>query len=111
MQIIKEAFMFPEFFSSRSFVKKGDVVLDIGASMGVTSIYFSEFAGVEGRVFAFEPVTYSVIERNVKENNIKNIEVVDKGVSSQTGETEIEISDYFTQKDSTKTIKQSKLYR
>lgn len=36
-------------------LKKGDIIADVGASIGYYSLLFSELVGSEGRVFAFEP--------------------------------------------------------
>lgn len=39
-----------------SFVRSGDVVLDVGANVGTHSVFFSHVVGPEGRVLAFEPL-------------------------------------------------------
>lgn len=64
-------------------VKKGNTVLDIGANVGLHSLYFSELVGREGRVFSFEPVqqNYDQIVRNMKLNGITNIIPIHKGLS------------------------------
>jgi|TARA_B100001057_G_scaffold63457_1_gene57014 FkbM family methyltransferase len=56
-------------------VKKGDVVIDIGASIGVFSMKLSKCVGEKGRVFSFEPTRegFSYLCENIKLNNAKNI--------------------------------------
>ncbi len=64
-------------------VKKGNTVLDVGANIGLHSLYFSELVGREGRVFSFEPVrqNYDQIIRNIKLNGVANIFPIHKGLS------------------------------
>lgn len=93
-QILRETFIFPEYFNSKAYIREGDIVLDIGASIGTTTLYFSKIVGEKGKVFAFEPVTPDVISLNLKMNKIKNVIVIPKAVSNKVGKTEIEISDY-----------------
>ncbi|WP_052808095.1 FkbM family methyltransferase [Methyloterricola oryzae] len=40
-------------------IKKGDVVLDIGANIGAHTLLLAEAVGSEGRVIAFEPTDYA----------------------------------------------------
>jgi FkbM family methyltransferase len=56
-------------------VKKGDIVLDIGAHVGYYTLLFAELVGPEGIVFAFEPNpdVMKVLEYNVKANGYDNI--------------------------------------
>lgn len=93
-KVLAETFIFPVFFSSNVCIKSGDIVLDVGASIGTTALLFSKIVGKNGKVFAFEPVTHDIIYTNIQENNIKNIEVIPKGVSHKADRVEIEISDF-----------------
>ena len=56
-------------------IKTGDVCVDIGASFGWYTILFSKLVGNKGHVYAFEPLpeNYSVLENNIKENQLNNI--------------------------------------
>jgi len=56
-------------------IKKGDVILDIGANIGYHSLLFSEACGPKGQVYSFEPVkkTYDHLIKNITLNEIKNI--------------------------------------
>jgi FkbM family methyltransferase len=92
--VLAETFFFPNYFYRNVRPKKGDIVFDIGANIGTTSLLFSKYVGKSGMVYAFEPVTWKAIEKNLIENNISNIKVIPKGVSDASYETEIEISDF-----------------
>jgi FkbM family methyltransferase len=50
-----------------SLVKRGDVVIDIGANVGYFTMLFSDLTGNRGEVHAFEPVpsTYIVLAENI----------------------------------------------
>ena len=39
-----------------SFIRPGDVVLDVGANVGAHAVFFSHLVGASGRVLAFEPI-------------------------------------------------------
>ena len=62
-------------------LKKGDVVVDIGANIGI----FTVKAGNEGVVIAIEPEKNNlrVLERNIGINGLKNVVVIPKGVWSK----------------------------
>ena len=66
-------------------VEDGDVVLDIGAYLGDTAIYFSEKCGGDGFVYAFEPLKSNAYKCKENVSEIKNIEVVEKAVSIKAG--------------------------
>ena len=92
--VISEGLLFPYFFCSQVNLNSEDIVLDIGAYIGVSSMIFSKKVGDKGRVYAIEPVMHNIIRKNIKENNIKNIHVIPKAIGDKVGKTEIEISDY-----------------
>jgi FkbM family methyltransferase len=76
-------------------VKKGDVVLDIGANIGYYTLLFARQVGETGRVFAFEPdpVNFSLLKRNVQRNGYRNVELIQKAVAAQTGTLPLYLSD------------------
>ncbi len=45
-----------------SLVRRGDVVLDVGANVGAHTLFFSRLVGGSGRVLAFEPLSANVAE-------------------------------------------------
>ena len=59
-----------------------DIVIDAGAYCGDTALYFSMKVGEKGKVYAFEPDNrnYTYLEKNIKLNNLKNIEPIKAGI-------------------------------
>ena len=75
-------------------IKEGDTVIDIGANCG----YFSLYAATKnktGKIYAFEPVAenFKILKKNVENNQIKNIVLINKAVSNKTGESKIFINE------------------
>lgn len=65
-------------------VKDGETWLDIGAHYGYTALALSRRVGLQGRVFAFEPVlsTVSCLDQARVINNCKNLEIIPLGLTS-----------------------------
>jgi len=68
---------------------KGKRVLDVGASIGDTAVYFT-LRGAK-QVVAFEPYPfpYSYALKNVEANGLKNVKVVNAGVSGHDGTVKV----------------------
>jgi FkbM family methyltransferase len=64
-------------------VGPGDVAIDIGANLGYYARPLSEIVGVEGRVYAVEPVPviFSVLKRNVR--GCKNITLLNYALGDE----------------------------
>ncbi len=75
-----------------TFLKPGDVVLDIGANVGLFSLLTASCVGEKGRVYAFEPVKRvgEMFKENLRLNSFQNIELIEKGLSNS--ETELLIN-------------------
>lgn len=67
--------------------KKGDVVVDAGAFVGMFAVKAAKAVGDKGTVIAIEPEKENVkfLERNVEENKLENVIVVDKALWSEKG--------------------------
>lgn len=74
------------------FLKKGDIVVDVGAHVGIYSMLASALVGEEGQVHSFEPTpwTFKLLERNTKKLN--NVTLNNKAVSNTEGS--ISFKDY-----------------
>ena len=59
------------------FLEEGDIVIDAGANLGIFSIFAAKKIGLNGKVFAFEPVKEirNLLIESIKFNNIQNIKV------------------------------------
>ena len=76
-------------------IKHGWTVLDIGANIGFYTLQFSRKVGSEGRVFAVEPSenNLNLLKINIKKNQINNVEVVPKAISSKSEIAKLYISE------------------
>lgn len=74
-------------------IKKGDVVLDVGANIGYYAVIFSKLVGESGKVHAFEPTEHFLapLRENLKINNITNVEVHTFGLSDKVQSLLIDI--------------------
>jgi len=80
----------PELFHHlKTTVRPGDVVLDVGAFVGVYALLEARWAGKAGRVLAFEPTTSSaaLARRHFSWNGdlTRRIELIEAAVSDQPG--------------------------
>jgi FkbM family methyltransferase len=62
-------------------LKPGDVFVDVGANVGYFTLFASSLVGDEGGVVAVEvlPSVFEVLERNVRENDARNVRVLNVG--------------------------------
>jgi FkbM family methyltransferase len=68
-------------------VKKGDVIIDVGAHIGTYTIPLALQVGANGKVIALEPndKNADILEKNIKINKLSNIILVKKAAAKQTG--------------------------
>lgn len=79
-------------------VKKGNVVVDLGANIGYFTLLAAKIVGPEGKVFSFEPEpkNYGYLEKNIELNNYNNVQSFQKAVADKNGKTRLYICDYDT---------------
>lgn len=77
-------------------IKKGDVVIDIGANIGYYTLVFSQIVGTDGRVYAFEPDpnNFALLKKNIEINNLKNVVLIQKAVSDVSKPLSLYLCDY-----------------
>lgn len=94
-------------------IKKNDVILDIGAQIGLMTKLFSELTGSGGKVFSFEPTpfTFSILKKTIAFNNIGAIaHPVQAAVSDKKGKAIFNVSDVaIDAANSLSTVKRDKL--
>lgn len=90
-QVDLESDLMTDFLSE---LREGDVVFDIGANVGFHTCFAGNAVG-SGEVFAFEPYTENVeqLQRNIKNNELDNVNVFPVPLSDETGDVEFRTPD------------------
>ena len=72
-------------------LRPGDIFVDVGANIGLMSIYASRLVGNTGSVFAFEPnpETLGLLRMNIELNRAGNISVSGLAIGEKAGEAMI----------------------
>jgi FkbM family methyltransferase len=65
--------------------EEGDFLIDGGACLGDSTSVFSNAVGIEGKVYAFDPVAdhLEILKHNAMQFPINNVEVVEYGLSNK----------------------------
>jgi FkbM family methyltransferase len=76
------------------FLKEGDCFVDIGANIGLFSLYASKKVGVAGEVISFEPAstTYKRLLENIQLNHNQNIRPFHLGLSDKDEILDLNVS-------------------
>jgi FkbM family methyltransferase len=79
----------------RRTLKKGDVVIDIGANGGFYTLIAAKIVGIEGHVYSCEPGAreLELLKNNIKINNLKNVTVIESAIGNKEGITEFAIAE------------------
>lgn len=96
---LEEAWMINENFNQNLYcpknfkIKKEDLIIDIGANMGIFSFYAAKKAK-KGKIFSFEPISrnFRIFKKNIKFNKFKNINAFKLGVSGKNCKRKIFIN-------------------
>ena len=80
----------------KSLVRRGDIVMDIGASIGGYTKFLSEIVGPSGRVYSFEPnpPIFDFLSHNVRKLRLPNVELFKTALSDKKGSANIVIPQY-----------------
>lgn len=84
----KKVFESDELTMMRANILKNTTVVDIGANVGLLSVYFSKHAGSDGSVIAIEPdpVALDLLKYNLEKNKCSNVHVFPVACGSEDGE-------------------------
>ena len=71
----------------KSIVKPGMSVFDLGANIGWFTLILSKLVGINGHVYAFEPVPYlfEILKENIQLNGLQNVSIFPLALSNKTG--------------------------
>lgn len=86
LSIFKEIFINKVYDRGEVKIDEGDIVFDIGANVGVFSLYASQKKGTQ--VFAFEPhpQNFEILMNNVNQNKLTNVKCFDFALGSENGD-------------------------
>lgn len=70
-------------------IRSGDTVFDVGANFGLYCLPVSQWIGVDGSLYAFEPLSgnISLLSRNLSLNSVSNVNIVSSAVSNEHSDT------------------------
>lgn len=88
----------PELLPWLALLRPGQVVVDIGANIGVFSLRASRKVGARGRVISFEPIpqTCALLRKNARLNYCNNMTVLEKAVGDAVGKIKIRTSGHLS---------------
>jgi FkbM family methyltransferase len=92
----KREFTCTDYLMSSGTIKGDDVVLDIGANIGYYVLVEARLVGVNGKVYAVEPVQGNVdlLKKNVRLNNLENVAISQLAIGECNGESAIYVSNF-----------------
>lgn len=75
----------------KDFLKTGDTFIDIGANIGLMSIFASKIVGEKGNVYSFEPnpTTLNILHKNLALNSVQNVTVCPFALGSENANQQI----------------------
>jgi FkbM family methyltransferase len=75
-------------------IKPNDVVIDVGAHIGLFTIYASQFC-TNGKIYSFEPFVnnYELLLENIKLNNLDNVKSFNQAISNSNESIKLFLND------------------
>ena len=67
----------------KKIIHSGDTIMDVGAGIGILTLFFRKLVGDAGMIYSFEPnsTAFSILNKNIEENALTNIQIENKAVS------------------------------
>ena len=83
-----------EFHLLAKILRPGMTFIDVGANMGLYSLFSAKKVGEHGKVLAFEPSRreYEVVKKNVEANRLSNVTLLHLALSDKPAEVELLIA-------------------
>ena len=93
--VSKKSFTQEQIDTQKTYLNKGDIIIDIGAFSGDTPILYANAVGEKGKVISFEanPHAYKILEVNSKLNKHLNIIPINKAITEKPGKYTFHYSD------------------
>lgn len=82
----------------KNLIRKGDVIIDIGANMGYYSFIFSWLAGNSGKVYSVEPVPPLVKQLKKQLIKQKNVSILPFALGNKKGRVHLSMPEGFPEK-------------
>lgn len=81
----------------QNYVKKDDVVVDVGAHKGYITLLLSQKSGVDGRVISFEPDANAdkVLRQNLENNDAGNVTLLNVALGDKVGTVDFYLNNYL----------------
>jgi FkbM family methyltransferase len=88
--VYKKIFDGEELGGLSRYIRPGSTVVDIGANVGFTSVYFSNVVGASGLVLAFEPdpIAGEIFKYNLDRCHVNNVRLFQFAIGKRDGEAE-----------------------
>jgi FkbM family methyltransferase len=82
------------YLMNSNILKKGDIVLDIGANRGYYTLITSKIVEDSGKVYAIEPVglNFNILKKNIELNSCKNVELYRLAIGDKNWISKINVS-------------------
>jgi FkbM family methyltransferase len=82
--LYEEIFLKEEYFFKT--IESSPIILDLGANIGMATIYF-KWKYKNSQIYCIEPdpETFKILEKNIKENLLKEVHLYQKAISSEKG--------------------------
>lgn len=92
-KIVSRRYLKDEFAAIELLVKPGDIIFDVGAHIGLHSVFMSQKIGCKGKIYAFEPVlkTYWELKETIALNKCDNIIPINSALFDSIGKKSMHI--------------------
>ena len=90
LMALTHVWMIQEYSNSEFDIHDNDIVIDVGAHIGLFALYVSQFCK-NGKILCYEPIkeNYDMLISNLKLNNKKNVFAFNKAVSKSNSTVRI----------------------
>ena len=97
LMALTHVWMIQEYSNSGFDINDSDIVIDIGAHIGLFALFASQFCK-QGKIFCFEPIkeNYELLVENINSNKIKNIIPFNFAVSKDADSVKIFLNDDYS---------------